>query len=282
MKIRIVGVIAATVAAGALLVGCAKNGAEAPEQPAVDETASANEPAEEAVSMVDYAAIAAAAVANPGRSEEDRDADARRKPATALEFFRIEPGMSVFEIEAGSGWYTELLSHAVGAEGDVVMQNPEGFIPFVEEQITARLADNRLANVRQSISNFDQMDAGDASADLVTWVQGPHELYFRSDDGSSLGEPAAVFAEIYRITKPGGVFVVVDHSAEAGAPETTGNDFHRIDKAIVIALTETAGFTLEAESDFLANPDDTRTIPVFDPSIRGVTDQFALRFRKPE
>ena len=148
------------------------------------------------------------------------------------------------------------------------------------EQIEARLADNRLANVRQSISNFDHFDVADASADLVTWVQGPHELFYRPDDGSSLGEPAAVFAEINRITKPGGAFVVIDHSAEAGAPETTGHDFHRIDKAIVIAMAEAAGFTLETESDFLANADDSRTIPVFDPSIRGFTDQFALRFRK--
>lgn len=161
------------------------------------------------------------------------------------------------------------------------MQNPPGFLSFVGEQVNARLADNRLANVRQSLSIFDSFDAADGSVDLVTWVQGPHELYYTPDDGASLGDPAKSYAEIYRITKPGGVFAVIDHSAVAGAPETSGNDLHRIDRAIVVAMAEAAGFKLEAEIDFLANPDDPRTIAVFDPAIRGHTDQFALRFRKP-
>jgi predicted methyltransferase len=74
---------------------------------------------------------------------------------------------------------------------------------------------------------------------------------------------------------------VIDHSAVAGAPESSGNDLHRVDRAIVVEMAEAAGFRLEAESDFLANPADTREITVFDPAIRGQTDQFALRFRKP-
>jgi predicted methyltransferase len=194
---------------------------------------------------------------------------------------QVAPGAYVFEIEAGSGWYTELLLHAVGPQGSVVMQNPEGFLAFVGEQINARLADGRLANVTQSLSNFDALSVEDGTVDLVTWVQGPHELYYKPDSGGSLGDPAASYAEIYRITKPGGAFVVIDHSAVAGAPETTGNDLHRIDRALVVAMAEAAGFHLEAESDFLANPEDPRTIAVFDPAIRGHTDQFALRFRKP-
>jgi predicted methyltransferase len=269
----------ALMASAAALTACAKK-SDSPAT-AAEETETA--PAEAAAPKVDvdYAAVAAAAVADPGRPDEDRKDDDRRKAATALEFMQIAPGDYVFEIEAGSGWYTELYARAVGPEGAVVMQNPQGFLSFVGEQINARLADNRLANVRQSLSIFDKFDAGDGSADLVTWVQGPHELYYRPDDGSSLGDPAASYAEIYRITKPGGAFVVIDHSAVAGAPETTGNDLHRIDRAIVVAMAEAAGFHLEAESDFLANPEDPRTIAVFDPAIRGHTDQFALRFRKP-
>lgn len=267
------------LASAAMLGACAKK-ADAP-APAPDEAPSAPAEAATPAPVVDYAAVAAAAVADPARSEEDRKDDERRKPATALEFMQAAPGADVFEIEAGSGWYTELLSHAVGPEGSVIMQNPQGFLAFVGEQINARLADNRLANVKQSLSIFDKLDAADSSADLVTWVQGPHELYYKPDDGSSLGDPSASYAEIYRITKPGGAFVVIDHSAVAGAPETTGNDLHRIDRAIVVAMAEAAGFRLEAESDFLANAEDPLTIAVFDPAIRGHTDQFALRFRKP-
>lgn len=277
MRLTTKTIMVALLAATAL-AACAKKA----EAPVSDESAPAQEAASELVEAapaIDFAAVAAAAVADPARSEEDRKDDERRKPAKALEFFQVAPASTVFEIEAGGGWYTELLSHAVGADGAVIMQNPQGFLSFVGEQINARLANNRLANVRQSISIFDALEAADASVDLVTWVQGPHELYYRPESGS-LGDPAVSYAEIYRILKPGGTFAIIDHSAVAGAPETTGHDLHRIDRAIVVAMAEAAGFTLEAESDFLANPADPRTIAVFDPAIRGHTDQFALRFRK--
>ncbi|MEQ8935809.1 MAG: class I SAM-dependent methyltransferase [Amphiplicatus sp.] len=230
---------------------------------------------------VDYDAIAAAAVADSARPEADRANDERRKPAIALAFMQVEPGDAVFEMEAGGGWYTELLSHAVGENGSVIMQNPEGFLSFVGDEINARLADGRLANVRQSLSIFDALDAPDGSVDVVTWVQGPHELYYTPEDGTFLGDPFKSYAEIFRILRPGGAFVVIDHSAIPGSPETTGNELHRIDRSIVVDMAEGAGFMLDGDSGFLANPDDTRTTNVFDPAIRGRTDQFALRFKKP-
>lgn len=230
----------------------------------------------------DYEAIAAAAVDDLGRYAGDAENDARRQPEATLAFFQVAPGMTVFEIEAGGGYYTELLSHAVGPDGKVVMQNPEGFLAYVGDEINARLADDRLANVRQSLSMFDDFSAEDESVDLVTWVWGPHELYYKPEDGTDLGDPETAYAEIFRITKPGGAFAVIDHAAVSGAPATTGHDLHRIDKAVVIDLAEDAGFTLEVEGDFLANSDDDRATNVFDPAIRGQTDQFALRFRKPE
>lgn len=266
-------------ASALIAVACAKK-AESPGE-APEAVGQAQAEAAPAPVALDYEAVAAAAVADPRRPEADRADDERRKPAAALAFFQVGPGMAVFEIEAGAGWYTELLSHAVGTGGSVVMQNPEGFRAFVGEQIDARLAEGRLGNVRQSLSNFDALDAPDASIDVATWVQGPHELYFTPSDGVTLGDPARSYAEIFRILKPGGVFAVIDHSAAAGAPESTGNELHRVDRAIVVEMAEAAGFTLEAESAFLANPDDPRTITVFDPAIRGKTDQFALRFRKP-
>ncbi|MEQ1929742.1 MAG: class I SAM-dependent methyltransferase, partial [Parvularculaceae bacterium] len=224
-------------------------------------------------------AIATAAAADSARPEADRADDERRKPVEALAFMEVQPGMTVFEIEAGGGWYTELLSHAVGSTGSVIMQNPAGFQSFVGDKIAERLKDGRLPNVRQSISNFDALESADGSVDLVTWVQGPHELYYKPKEGP-LGDPAKSYAEIARILKPGGAFVVIDHSAESGAPETTGDTLHRIDKIIVMQMADQSGFTLVGESDFLGNPEDPLTVGVFDPSIRGHTDQFALRFRK--
>lgn len=275
MRKKLVSV--STIAAFALLAACAKK-EEAPASEPAAETA-AQAPAETAPT-VDYRAIAQAAVDSPTRPDADREADANRKPVEALAFMQVAPGMTVFEIEAGAGWYTELLSHAVGAGGAVIMQNPQGFRDFVGAQIDARLENNRLANVRQSLSAFDALDAADASVDLVTWVQGPHELYFKPSEGESLGDPARSFEEISRILKASGAFVVIDHSALAGAPQETGDTLHRIDKAIVIQMAEAAGFRLAAESDMLANSADSRTITVFDPSIRGRTDQFVLRFVK--
>lgn len=270
-------------AAALTLVACGKKSERAP-APADAETPAGQDSAPEGAAMgaagaVDYAALAAATVADPRRPEADRLDDERRKPAAALAFMEVKPGLSVFEIEAGGGWYTELLSHGVGPSGSVVMQNPQGFLAFLGDKVTERLKDGRLANVRQAISNFDALDAPDGSNDLVTWVQGPHELYYRPE-GASLGDPARSYAEIARILKPGGAFVVIDHSAESGAPETSGNDLHRVDKAIVIRMAEQAGLTLAGESDFLENPEDPLTVGVFDPSIRGHTDQFALRFVK--
>lgn len=228
-----------------------------------------------------YAAIAAAAVADPARSEADRERDERRKPEAMLTFMKVKPGLSVFEIEAGDGYMTELFSRAVGSEGSVVMQNPEQFREFAGAKIDARLADNRLPNVRASYSTFDALDADDASMDLVTWVWGPHELYYHPESGPGPGDPATAYSEIFRILKPGGAFVVIDHAAADGSPETTGNDLHRIDPAIVKRMAERAGFVLEGDSDFLVNPDDPLSADIAVASIRGRTSQFALRFRKP-
>jgi predicted methyltransferase len=77
------------------------------------------------------------------------------------------------------------------------------------------------------------------------------------------------------------VFVVLDHSGLPGSSATAPTTLHRIDEATVKAQVLAAGFVLVGESDVLRNPADTRTLAVFDPAIRGHTDQFVLKFRKP-
>jgi predicted methyltransferase len=266
----------------AVLYGCEKK-AERPSSPAAAKSDAVDEDrVASAGIVVDYRAVAETAVNDPARPAADREKDAARKPVDALTFMEIRPGAVIFEIEAGGGWYTELLSRATGAGGKVAMQNPQGFLEFVSKEIEERLKDGRLANVTQSISNFDELEAADASVDLVTWVQGPHELYFKPSDGVDLGDPGGAYAEIYRILKPGGAFVAIDHSAETGAPETTGDTLHRIDKVVVMQMADQAGLKLVDEANFLVNPADDRKKSVFDPSIRGRTDQFVLRFRKDE
>lgn len=224
----------------------------------------------------------AAAVKDPARPDADREQDKNRKPETMLGFMNVRPGLAIFELEAGGGYMTELFSRSVGSKGSVVMQNPKEFRNFLGEKIDARLANGRLSNVRASYSYFDALAADDGSMDLVAWVWGPHELYCRAECGNApLGDPAKAYSEIFRILKPGAHFVVIDHAAAGGSPETTGNDLHRIDPAIVKRVAGEAGFVLDAEGSFLVNPDDPLTVPVGAASIRGRTSQFVLRFMKP-
>jgi predicted methyltransferase len=222
----------------------------------------------------DYAAI----LADPARPAADRADDAARKPAELLEFAQVRPGATVLEMEVGRGWMTEMLSKAVGPNGRVITQNPAEFT-YSAPAMAARRKDGRLANVTDTTSHFDELKVPDHSVDEVLWILGPHETFFHPQ-GANLGDPAKSFQEIRRVLKPGGTLVVMDHAADAGAPPaTTGQTLHRIDPAVAMKLATDAGFKLEAKSDLLANPNDDRTKPVFNSTIRRHTDQFLWRFK---
>lgn len=217
------------------------------------------------------------AMQNDARPEVDVEDDERRMPLEVLAFAGLRAGMDIFEMEAGGGYYTEILSRAVGPEGSVVMQNPPAFDSFVGDAPERRIA--RLDNVRLSKTNFDDLDAEDGSIDMVTWILGPHELWFEPD-GNSLGDPEASFAEIVRILKPGGVFLAIDHDARDRADVSVGGSLHRIPERIVRQFAEEAGLTEVRSSNLHVNEDDPLDIGVFDESIQGRTDKFVILFRK--
>ncbi|WP_293906101.1 methyltransferase domain-containing protein [Phenylobacterium sp.] len=225
----------------------------------------------------DYAAI----LADPARPEADRKDDAARKPAEVAAFAQLRPGETVLEVEVGRGWFTEIISRAVGPKGKVITQNPVEFA-YSGPAMAARRANGGLANVTDTTTRFDALAAPDASVDRVLWILGPHEVFYTPKNSPGLGDPATTYAEIWRVLKPGGVFVAMDHAATAGAPTTTGGTIHRIDPAVVLSLAKAAGFRLDARSDILANPADDRTRMVFDPTVRRHTDQFLFRFVKPK
>ncbi len=268
--------------AGALLAACATPAAEpaqeaplaSPVAPEADDAPSAKV----AAGAFDYESV----FRQDDRPEQDYEMYPVRKSAEVLAFAGVMPGMTVVEMEAGDGFYTELLSRVAGPDGKVYMQNPPSFKAFLGDSVSKRV-DGRLLNVQVVESAFDNLtNVPDANADLVTWFLGPHELWYtpQGEPEGVLGDPDMAFDEIARVLKPGGHLVVLDHMAPAGSPPTTGGDTHRIDKAVIIALAEDHGLTLVEESDILANPDDDGTVQVFDPTVRRKTDRFLLKFAK--
>ena len=223
-----------------------------------------------------------AAFAKDDRPADDYEQHEVRKAKEVLAFTGISEGMTVIDMEAGGGMYTEVFAKTVGPEGRVHMQNPPLFDGFAGDAIKARVADNRLPNVEQMRTAFDDLPVEAASVDVVTWFLGPHELWFYPQGAPKgvLGDPDKAFTEIARVLKEGGHFVALDHAAAEGAPAETGGTTHRIDAAIVIQRAADAGLELVAESDVLANAADDYDKNVFDPSVRRKTDRFLLKFRK--
>ncbi len=223
-----------------------------------------------------------AAFAKDDRPEADYEQHQIRKARDVLAFTGIASDMTVIDMEAGGGVYTEIFSKTVGSSGNVYMQNPPLFDGFAGDAIKARVANDRLPNVQQMRTAFDTLPVDDGTVDVVTWFLGPHELWFYPDgvEKGILGDPDKAFKEIARVLKSGGHFVALDHQAAPGSPAETGGTTHRIDKAIVIERAAAVGLKLVDESDVLANADDDYEKNVFDPSVRRKTDRFLLKFAK--
>jgi len=236
-----------------------------------------------ATSEPDPSAVIDSAIGSPDRPEADRAQDERRKARELLEFAGIEPGMRVLDAFAASGYYTELLSRIVGPDGEVIAYNNPAYARFAAKGIEARYAGNRLPNVQQLTVDVDKLELPPRSLDAVIFVMSFHDLYWRPADGSWKPEdPLQMLRKLHAATKVGGVVVVQDHVATPGGDTAEIVDtLHRIDPEVVRRDFKAAGFALEAESPMLAHPDDDHTKGVFDPAIRGRTDQFVFRFRRP-
>lgn len=223
------------------------------------------------------------AVAAKDRLPGDYERDAGRKPAKVLAFFAIEPGDTVLDLYSGGGYYTELLSRVVGPDGEVVAHTNKPYLNFVGEEFEARYADDRLANVEVLMAENNELELEPGTFDAIMLVLTYHDVYHSDvEHGWAPLDKDKLLAELFAGLKPGGTLGVVDHAADAGAPPETGHTLHRIDPELAIADLEAAGFELESSSDALRNPADDHTKIVFDPDIRGKTDQFILRFRKPD
>ncbi|QXQ06242.1 methyltransferase [Sphingosinicellaceae bacterium] len=223
-------------------------------------------------------ALAAPALAQaPVRPAEDIARDAARKPADMVAFAGIKPGSKVADMIPGGGYFTRIFAAAVGPTGHVTAIIPEAAEAAYPDQSKAvrALATTGYPNVSVVGHVTDPSLSG--TLDVFWTAQNYHDLHNSLPPEAVVGFDMAVFAAL----KKGGVFVIVDHAAAAGSGLSATKTLHRIDPAVVKAEVVSAGFVFDGESKVLANPADPHTAIVFDPSIRGKTDQFVYRFRKP-
>jgi predicted methyltransferase len=221
----------------------------------------------------------AAALASANRPAEDKARDTDRKPAELVQFFGVKPGMTTVDLIALGGYITEVLAVAVGPKGKVYAQNPPVALQLRDgmyaKAITERLANNRLPNVVRvdgDLPAASQIPPG--SVDVAITAMNYHDVRNMNPE---LG--VGFLKAVYTMLKPGGVFGVTDHVGNDGANNA---QLHRIPKHFLIEDAKAAGFVVEAESDMLAHPADDHTKVVFDPTLRGKTDQFVVRLRKPK
>ena len=218
------------------------------------------------------------------RPADDHARDATSKPAEVLTFLGVAPGMSIVDMNAATGWYTEILSRAVGPTGHVIAHNhPGARDALAAEDFERRYRGNRLPNVEQLFVRHNDLQLAAGSVDVVLMSMVYHDTYWR-DDKVDWGpiDRGALLAALFAALNPGGVAGVVDHYAAVGAdPFESVMAVHRIDRTVVERDFLSAGFEADGESDVLRSATDDYTRSVFDADLVGRTDRFVLRFSKP-
>lgn len=219
------------------------------------------------------------ALADPARPADDKVRDAARHPADILVFAGVKPGAKVADFIMGGGYWTRLMSDVVGAKGKVYAYQPAQFIQFMPKYATQQdEAVKGRANVIPSRESLAEVAFAEPLDAIVT-VQNYHDLHLKF---APPGFAAKVDKRLYDALKPGGVLLVVDHVATSDPGFALPETLHRVDPAAARAEIESAGFKFTGELPILRNPADPHTASVFDPAIKGKTDQFVYRFVKPK
>lgn len=219
-----------------------------------------------------------AAVDDAARPEGDRARDVNRKPAEIVAWSGLEPGDKVADLLPGGGYFTRIFSKVVGAKGTVYALSPAppanapAGMPDFAAAVRKIAAEPQYANVKVGDMNASLPE----KLDLAWTSLNYHDLH--NGPNADIG---AFNRQVFDSLKPGGIFIVIDHAAAKGSG-AAGTKLHRIDPELVKSEVTAAGFRFEGESKLLANPQDDHTAPNSDASVKGHTDQFALKFRKPK
>ncbi|MFM1895482.1 MAG: hypothetical protein RLZZ385_556 [Pseudomonadota bacterium] len=221
------------------------------------------------------------AISGPDREVTDFVRDDARKPVEVLDFLGIESGMSVLDVYAAGGYYTFILSKAVGPEGRVFAQNTPRGLRFEEdrqeisqgEALEMKIQRGNLTNVTHLVQSMNDIGIAPESLDAVLVAQILHDYYNGNPDRA-----LELLLKIKSLLKPGGIVGLIDH---AGLADADNRRFHRMQKSQAIDIAQRAGFTIVADSDLLHNPNDSKRRSIFDPMLNRNTDRFLLKLQKP-
>jgi len=232
--------------------------------------------------LPNVSAALAAAVADSSRPDSDTTRDAERKPEQTLAFSGLEPGDRVADYVADAGYFTRLFAGVVGSKGHVYAVEPTAFFKFEHfVKAVAELQGYAVTHPNVTVTTAAALEGVKFPEKLdLFWIsRNYHDLH---DKFMGPVDTVAFNKSVYEALKPGGLYVVLDHSAAPGAAADVTETLHRIEPSTVRREVEAVGFKFDSESSILANPADPRTAKVFDPTIRGHKDQFILKFHKPK
>ena len=224
-----------------------------------------------------------AAVANAAaRSEANLKLDENRKPVELLAFFGLERGMHVIDMFGANRYWAEIIAPAIGPQGQLIVWQPTQFMNDKRRAEFDAFA-AKAGNTALISTPFEAPMIGMNAYDFMIMNLDYHDVYWQNPERKIVRmDPDAWLKRIYDAMKPGAVVGIVDHAANPGEDtREVVEKLHRIDPAVVRADFERAGFVLEGESQILRNPADDRSLNVFDDKIRGKTDRFIFKFRKP-
>lgn len=237
---------------------------------------------------IDAAAVRTA-MSKEGRLPDDLARDSRSVPEAVIPLLHIEPGATVVDIFGSGGYYSELLAGVVGEYGEVWLHNNDGFEAWGVNGLRDRFGKRDPGNINRHTRSGVNLDLGGETMDAAIIVMALHDIYvipkrYNGEEYVPVGRPANAtyfLEQIFTALKPGSRFVVVEHAGDALMESEEVFDLHRMVEALARSEVESVGFRFVESSDALRNPNDDRSMIVFDSDIKGRTDRFVLSFEKP-
>jgi predicted methyltransferase len=221
-----------------------------------------------------------AAIADPARTDKDRERDVREKPAEVMAFAGVKPGMTVVDMFAGGGYYTELLAGVVGSTGKVLSVNNVPYANYAKDDIKARFTEGRLPNVERRLVEMSSIHVPPKSVDLIYICMSYHDAFWVDEkEGWPDIDTDGFIESMKRMLKPGGKLLIIDHNAPAGTGAEMAGKAHRLNEDFAKKALSSRGFVLEKTYDGLRNKEDQLDKMVFDPAVRGKTDRYVHLYR---